>query len=135
MLDNHANSKATSDRLKPSKIKPVADVWQSLCLDSLVCETAIAKRNLVTQKMKLIEPKLEQYAEKAEFPYFIVQHFADINYGEAFAPKEFGGFGATSLEKHQVGWEVCKYDAGVGTFLGVHFTLGVATIEACGDAA
>lgn len=44
-----------------------------------------------------------------------------------------GGLGSTGFEKNSLHWEVCKNDTSVGTFIGVHFALGVATIEACGD--
>jgi len=37
------------------------------------------------------------------------------------------------LERNSLFYEVSKFDLSIGTFLGVHFGLGVATIEACGD--
>ena len=83
--------------------------------------------------MKLLEPKLQEYVEKAEFPHFVLESFAGMSLGQLFAPKQFGGFGCTTFEKNSFFWEASKVDASIGTFLGVHFGLGVPTIEACGD--
>lgn len=44
-----------------------------------------------------------------------------------------GGLQCSSFEKNSLLWEVSKTDTSVGTFMGVHFALGVATIEACAD--
>ena len=56
-----------------------------------------------------------------------------MSLGQVFAPKEFGGLGCNSFQKNSIFWEASKFDPSIGTFLGVHFGLGVATIQECGD--
>lgn len=114
-------------------MKPVIDVWQSLGLDSYLSEEVYAKKQQLAEKLKKLEPQLQEFVEKTDFPHFVVDHFAEIKFGEPFAPKAMGGFGSKGFEKNSLHWEVCKNDTSLGTFLGVHFALGVATIEACGD--
>jgi len=99
----------------------------------MISEGVRIKKQLVAEKMKLFEPKLQEFVEKSEFPHFVVNHLAEIKFGEPFASKQMGGLGSSSFEKNSLHWEVCKNDYSVGTFLGVHFALGIATIEACGD--
>ena len=91
------------------------------------------KKQQLAEKLKILEPQLQEYMEKSDFPHFVVNHFSEIKFGEPFAPKTMGGFGSKGFEKNSLHWEVCKNDTSLGTFLGVHFALGVATIEACGD--
>ena len=80
-----------------------------------------------------MEPKINEFIEKTEFPQFVIDSLAGISLGEIFAPKNLGGISSNCFEKNSIFWEVSKFDPSIGTFLGVHFGLGVATIEACGD--
>jgi glutaryl-CoA dehydrogenase len=133
LIDSHAKPKPAGGKTKPSAMKPVIDVWQSLHLDTLISEEIKTKKKLLAEKLKLVEPKLHEFVEKSEFPHFVVDHLAEIKFGEPFASKQMGGLGSASFDKNSLHWEVCKHDTSIGTFLGVHFALGIATIEACGD--
>ena len=55
----------------------------------------------------------------------------EVEYGKAWAPKEWGGLGFNTFERHSLCWEVSKVDVSLNTFLGVHISLGTGSIEAC----
>ena len=99
----------------------------------MLSEEVKAKKQQLAEKMKLFEPKFHEYVENAEFPQFVIDSFQEIKLGQPFTPKTMGGYGSSVFEKNSIYWEACRSDTSIGTFLGVHFGLGIATIEACGD--
>jgi len=47
----------------------------------MISEEVRVKKQLVAEKMKLFEPKLQEFVEKSEFPHFVVNHLAEIKFG------------------------------------------------------
>ena len=75
-----------------AKLKIQDDVWASINGDEYLSEKGIALKNKIRDFMSKIEPQLEDYINKTEFPHELLPQLRDLGFN-GFHIKDFGGPG------------------------------------------
>jgi len=74
------------------------------------------------------------FIETTEWPSFLIEKFSDFNINGCLSSDvKNGALGTNLLEGIVISSMVSKQDLNTSTFMGVHWALGSAVIEHCGD--
>ena len=95
------------------------------------------KGQKITEKLRnvlqsSINPLLDDYLEKAEFPEKVIEVFKAHNLGHYFVDEELG-YGSDSFERAAIVLELARINASVSTLLMVQTKLCMRTIELYGS--
>ncbi|CCI83384.1 acyl-CoA dehydrogenase family protein [Corynebacterium otitidis] len=81
---------------------------------------------------KHVDPVIDDYWERAEFPYELLEPLADLGVVGTFIPG-YGCPGLSRLGAGIVARELGRVDGSLNTFMGVHSNLGMGSIYMLGD--
>ncbi len=74
------------------------------------------------------------FIESTEWPSFLIDKFKDLKINGAMSSNlKYGALGSNMLEGIVISTLVSKIDLNISTFIGVHWALGTAVIEHCGN--
>ncbi|MGF1473706.1 MAG: acyl-CoA dehydrogenase family protein [Rubrobacteraceae bacterium] len=116
----------------------IADVSTSLgtdfyLLDELLTDEERRVRDRVREFCdREVIPVMNEYWEKAEFPFEMIQKFADLNIAGG-AIQGYDCPGLSNLAVGLVAIELARGDGSLNTFFGVHSGLAMGTIEMLGS--
>ena len=126
-LNQHFEPAATAKRGQPT-----TNVWESMGLDRLLRDFAVEKRKATAEMMQEIKPQLIPYVNSTDFPFFLAEKIRALGI-DGGAIKGYGSPGFTHLEYGAINYELCRADASVGTFFGVHNSIGQTVVAVLGD--
>ncbi|KAL6077641.1 Acyl-coenzyme A oxidase 4, peroxisomal [Balamuthia mandrillaris] len=102
-------------------------------LDDLLTEEQRSIRKRVREFMEVeIAPHVNEYYDKAEFPYELVPKFKNLNLAGAHI-KGYGCPGLSHIASAMMVVEMSRVDASMATFFMVHNCLGMLSIDLCGN--
>lgn len=101
-------------------------------LDRHLSAFAVEKRKATAKMMNEIKPKLIPYVNSTDFPFFLVEKIRGLGI-DGGTIKGYGSPGFTNLEFGAINYELCKGDASVATFYGVHNSIGQTEVAVLGD--
>ena len=129
---NMINGHVTCSNTVSSKAKIIDDVWASINADEYLSEKGVQLRRNTRDYMNLIETKLVEYVNKAEFPFEILEGIRALGVN-GFHIKDFGGPGLNTMEVGAVIYEMAKVDCSISSFMTIHNSIGMAVIDYLGS--
>ena len=116
----------------------IADVTRSLGTDYyLLDELFTDEERMIRDRVRAfadaeVIPIINEYWEKAEFPFELVPKVADLNIAGGTI-EEYGCPGMSQVAAGLVAIEMARGDGSLNTFFGVHSGLAMGTVAICGS--
>jgi glutaryl-CoA dehydrogenase len=116
----------------------IADVTRSLGTDYyLLDELFTDEERMIRDRVRAfadaeVIPIINEYWEKAEFPFDLVPKVADLNIAGGTI-EEYGCPGMSQVASGLVAIEMARGDGSLNTFFGVHSGLAMGTVAICGS--